>query len=32
MTRVLTEEERKELLDYIEKHEPYDDDDPIIHQ
>lgn len=29
MAHVLTEEERKELLDYIEKYEPYDEDDPI---
>ena len=32
MAHVLTEEERKELLEYIEKYEPYDDDDPIIHR
>lgn len=30
MAHVLTEEERNELLEYIAKHKPYDDDDPIL--
>ncbi len=32
MAHVLTEEERKELLDYIEKYEPYNEEDLTTYQ
>lgn len=32
MAHILTDSERKELEEYLKKHEPYDENDPVMRQ
>ncbi len=32
MAHILTDTECEELLEYLKHHEPYDENDPIVHQ
>lgn len=32
MAHILTDTEREELLEYLKHHEPYDENDPIMHR